>query len=285
MLLAINCGFYNTKVKSLSGKFVNPTKIQENENGTKTLILEGITYEVGVGARDISEKQLNRAHEVCTKYNLLKHATAEGISLMVALPIGIYLNRDYRDRYREKLLGTHTGIVDGQSKTAYVKSCTVIAEGAASYLPYKSILRDKVIGILDFGGNTINCIIYDNGNLIKDTITQLDLGMIKLERNIIDEINSKTAWSVQEYEVKEIIENNECKEIVDRCIYNHINEIKQRLRERKWNIDRLTIFATGGGSVQLKDYLELAFNRIIVSKYGLWDNVEGLWLAGEVMRE
>lgn len=285
MLLAINCGFYNTKVKSLAGRFVHPTKIQENEGGTKTLILDGVTYEVGVGARDISEKQLNKAHEVCTNYSLLKHASADSVSLMVALPIGIYLNRDYRERYREKLLGTHTGIIDGHLKTAYVKTCTVIAEGAAAYLPYKTILKDKVVGILDFGGNTINCIIYDNGNLIKDTITQLDLGMIKLERNIIDEINSKTAWSVQEYEVKEIIENNECKEIVDRCIYNHIKEIKQRLRERKWNIDRLTIFATGGGSVQLKEYLEASFNRIIVSRYGLWDNVEGLWLAGEVIGE
>lgn len=35
----------------------------------------------------------------------------------------------------------------------------MFVEGAAAYLPYKSVLKDKVIDILDFGGATINCMI------------------------------------------------------------------------------------------------------------------------------
>ena len=203
------------------------------------------------------------------------------IDLVAALPFSLYLNREYRENYKKKLIGTHRGVVDGEERKVYVRDCTVFAEGAAAYLPYKSVLQDKSVGILDFGGNTINCLIYDRGNLLKETISTLDLGMIKLERAIIDALNIKNGWNVQEYEVKDIIENNECKDLVDKCVNEHMQQIKLRLIEKKWNIERLTIFATGGGSQQLKSYLESTFNNVIVSSNGLWDNVDGLKIVGD----
>lgn len=280
MFLVLNIGFYNSKIKNTSGRYVYPTKVQTKDDGYRRLIINGTNYEIGVGARDIGDKQISIVHSMCTEYGILKYSNCTEVNLVVALPMGLYLNRAYRENYQNKLIGFHKGIVDGSAIEVLVKDCTVFAEGAASYLPYKSVLKDKVVGVLDFGGNTINCMVYDNGLLIKDTISQLDLGMIKLERNIIDAINSDRGWNVQDYEVKEIIKYGECKAIIDRCIYNHLEEVKQRLLEKKWNIDRLTIFATGGGSVELKDYLKSAFNRIIISDTGLWDNVEGLWKVG-----
>ena len=280
MFLVLNIGFYNSKIKNDSGRYVYPTKLQTKDDGYRRLIINSTSYEIGVGSRDIGDKQISEVHSMCTEYGILKYSNSEEVNLVVALPMGLYLNRNYRETYQKKLTGLHRGVVDGVQREVLVKDCTVFAEGAASYLPYKSILKDRVVGLLDFGGNTINCMVYDNGLLIKDTISQLDLGMIKLERSIIDAINSAKGWIVQEYEVKEIVKYGECKEIIDRCIYNHLEEIKQRLLEKKWNIDRLTMFATGGGSIELKDYLNSAFNRIIISDTGLWDNVEGLWKVG-----
>lgn len=281
MALILNCGFYNTKGDGCNGRFIYPTKVQESEDGSKTLIINDLFYEIGVGARDISDKQLSTVHHVCTEYSILKHSNMQEIDLVVALPFSLYLNREYRENYKKKLIGTHRGMVDGVKKEVYVRDCTVYAEGAAAYLPYKSVLKDKSVGVLDFGGNTINCMIYDRGNLLKDTISTLDLGMIKLERAIIDALNIKNGWNVQEYEVKDIIENGECKESIDRCINEHIQQVKQRLLEKKWNIDRLTLFATGGGSQQLKAHLERAFNNVIVSSNGIWDNLEGLKIVGD----
>lgn len=280
MILGLNCGFYNTKVRIANERYVYSTKIQEIEDGCKTLRLGNTTYEIGIGTRDISDKQLNKVHERCTEYSILKYAPCEVTNLIVALPMNLYLNKGYRADYKERLIGIHRGIVDKVDKRVHIRDCVVFAEGAAAYLPHKSILKDKVVGILDFGGNTINCMIYDHGSLLKETISTLDLGMIKLERAIIDELNTKNNWNVQEYEVREILDSGECKNHIERCILSHLNEIKQRLLEKKWNIDRLTIFATGGGSVQLKGYLEKTFNRIILSQNGLWDNVDGLWLVG-----
>ena len=280
MALILNCGFYNTKVEGCNGRFIYPTKVQESEDGSKTLVINDLAYEIGVGARDISDKQLSIVHHVCTEYSILKHSNKQQIDIVVALPFSLYLNREYRENYKKRLIGAHSGIVDGEQKKVHVRDCTVFAEGAAAYLPYKSVLKDKSVGVLDFGGNTINCMIYDRGNLLKDTISTLDLGIIKLERAIIDTLNIKNGWNVQDYEVKDIIENSECKESVDKCINEHIRQIKQRLLEKKWNIDRLTIFATGGGSQQLRTHLEQMFNHAIISSNGLWDNLEGLKIVG-----
>lgn len=281
MSLILNCGFYNTKGRGDNGKFIFPTRVQESEDGSRTLIINNLSYEIGVGVRDISDKQLSTVHNICAEYSILKYSTTYTIDLVVALPFSLYLNQEYRENYRQKLLGKHIGIVDGIDKEVVVRDCTVFAEGAAAYLPYKAALKDNVVGVLDLGGNTINCMIYDRGNLIKDTISTLDLGMIKLERAIIDALNVENGWNIQDYEVKDIIEYGECKEIVDRCIDIHMQHIKQRLLEKKWNVDRLTIFCTGGGSQQLKQHLEKSFSRVIISTNGLWDNLDGLKIVGD----
>lgn len=285
MALILNCGFYNTKIDGGSGRFIFPTRVQESEDGSKTLILNDLSYEIGVGARDISDKQISIVHQVCTEYSILKHSSNQEIDIVVALPFRLYLNREYRENYKKKIVGTHTGIVDGIQREVYVRDCTVFAEGAAAYLPYKQSFKNEVVGVLDFGGNTINCMIYDRGNLLKDTITTLDLGMIKLERKIIDTLNIETGWNLQEYEVRDIIEHGECKQTVDRCIREHIREVKQRLLEKKWNIDRLTIFATGGGSSQLEEHLEKEFKAVLISKNGLFDNLNGLRMVGDEVYE
>ncbi|WP_053983449.1 ParM/StbA family protein [Niameybacter massiliensis] len=280
MILALNAGFYNTKVRTCSTREIHQTRIQLNENGSRTLILGDCYYEIGAGSRDISDKQLSTCHNVCTNYNILKHATSNEVQLITALPMALYLNNQYRDKYRISMYGNHDGIVDGEYKKITVTDCTVFAEGAAAYLPHKAELKNEVVGLLDFGGNTINCMIYEYGNLLKDTISTLDLGMIKLERLIIDELNITKNWNVQDYEIRGIIKSGECKEIVDKCIQSHLKEIQQRLLEKKWNINKLHVFATGGGSNQLEQYLMNSFNRITISSNAIWDNVDGLYLVG-----
>lgn len=283
MLLALNTGFYNTKVKTHNTKDVHPTRVRIGQDGSRTLILGDISYEVAEGERTIKNKSTNHVSEICSKYNILKYGDSD-TQLVVALPMNLFLNRGYRDLYKHKMLGVHSGIIDGQQKLVNVTKCTVFAEGAAAYLQYKSLFKDKLIGIIDIGGNTVNAMIYDRGELIRDSITTLDLGMIKLEREIRDALNIANSWNVQDYEVRDILENGECRDITDRITKTHIDKIKNELIEKKWNVDRLTIFATGGGSAQLKQQLKGCFNNVVVSDNGIFDNVDGLYRVGmEVM--
>ena len=283
MILAINAGFYNTKVAAGGEVIVYPSRVQLNSDGEKTILDSKGIYEVGAGYRSLDDKTDNLTHKLCTEYAILVHSKAERINLVVALPLNLYLNREYRERYKAKLLGEHKGIVDNTSKSVNVIDCTVYAEGAAAYLNYKDKFNDSVVGVLDFGGNTINCMVFDNGKLIKDTISTLDLGMIKLERAIIDEINTQKLLNVQEYELSEILKDKEYQDIIDRVINHHVSEVRQRLIEKKWNVDRMTIFATGGGSDQLGKYIKYYFKKSVISETGLYDNVLGLAAAGAAL--
>ena len=209
-----------------------------------------------------SDKSKNNVSMLCTEYNILKYGDSN-TNLAVALPFNLFLNRQYRAQYEAMLCGTHTGVVDGEHKEVVVNKCIVYAEGASAYLNYKSVLNDKLIGILDIGGNTINCMLYDHGKIIKDSITTLDLGMIKLEREIRDSLNIAHGWNLQSYEVRDILEKGECKDVTSRITREHLAKVKNELIEKKWNIDRLTLFCTGGGSQTLKQELDSNFNNIL----------------------
>lgn len=283
MILALNVGYYNTKVKDINGREIHATRVQEGGDGSKTLVIEDTSYEIGVGNRDITDKQGNDVYKICTHYNILKYSNSSSMELVVALPVNKFLDRSYREHFRHGLIGEYTGVVNGVNRLARVTNCTVFAEGAAAYLPYKHIFKNKVMGVIDIGGNTVNAMIYSYGELQKDTITTLDTGVIKLERTLIDELNIKRGWNVQEYELREILEYNEASEVVDKLANKHIKDIKQMLLEKKWNLDRISLFFTGGGSLYLKKYIESNFKKAIISNNALWDNVEGLWLAGGVV--
>lgn len=285
MILAINAGFYNTKVSVDNTTTLFESKCQLNADGERTILAADGIYEVGAGYRSLDDKTDNKTHKLCTEYAILKYAHAPAVNLMVALPLQYYLNREYRERYRAGMIKDHRGIVDGQDRSVKVLDCQVYAEGAAAYLNYKKRFSDKTVGILDFGGNTINCMVFDHGKLVKDTISTLDLGMIKLERAIIDAINIEKLINVQEYELREIMEIKEYQPIINRVTAHHVSEVRQRLIAKQWNVDRMAIFCTGGGAEQLGVELCKTFNHCEISENGLYDNVLGLEAAGKILYE
>lgn len=285
MLLAINAGYYNTKIGVGAERIVIPSRIQVNVDATRSIEHDGFTYEIGAGNRSLDDKTENLCHTLMTEYSILKYGKTPKINLMVALPLTMYLNKGYREKYRHSLIGEHIGVCDGEEVCVKVIDCTVYAEGAAAYLAHKEYLADKVVGILDFGGNTINAMIFHNGKLLKETLSQLDLGIIKLERQLIDAINQEMLWDLQEYELYDVIKSHECDTVVNQVMQQFTDRIKQHLRSKMWNVDRLEIFATGGGTTLLKPYLEQHFNKLKVSNNALYDNVNGLMIAGGILYE
>lgn len=278
-LLALNPGFYNTKVKTADVRAIHETRAATIvTEGTNTLKIGKTVYEIGEGSRDISDKTTSEVSKICAKYNILKYGDTD-TALAVALPMRFFLNKGYREGYEEIFKGTHVGMIDGVQKVVNVTNVICYAEGAAVYLRYKKQFEDKIVGIIDIGGNDINGMIYDHGKIIKNSIVPLDLGMIKIERRIKDEINIHKTWNLQDYEIKEVMQDEECKDITGNVIKEHIAKVKNALTEKQWNIEKLPIFFTGGGSKVLSESLEQAFNHALISEDCLYDNVEGLYLV------
>lgn len=283
-LFCQNTGYYNRKTKTVNGEYLAPTRTQLNVDASKYLLVDGEKYEVGEGFRDIRGRADNDTHLICTKYDILKHSDdGDAINLMLALPCNYFRNKTYRERYKLLLPRTLTGEVDGNNKKIYIENREVYMEGAAAYLLYKSAFKDYVVGVIDIGGNTINCMIYAYGKVQIETIMTLDTGTIKLERDLIDALNTANGWYMQGYELREIIQSGEYNHIIDKVYDKHIDVLRKSLQEKKWNLDRMMLFITGGGANTLNASLKKHFKKVVVSKEGLFDNVRGMWEAESVI--
>lgn len=280
--ICINAGYYNTKVKTVNGEYIHESKMQINDDASKYIAINDKKHEIGEGGRDIAGKHENDVHMYCTYYNILKHSNHfDKVNLMLALPMSAYLNRAYKEEYSNSFTNQNLNYeVDGDFKSVSVNKATVYMEGAAAMLLHRNKF-DDVVGLIDIGGNTINCAVFNKGRILLDTVTTLDLGVIKLERALIDELNIQKGLNLQSYEINSFMKSND--PIVKEVIGTHINEIKQRLLEKKWNIGHLPILATGGGADDLRDHLSNHFKQVYVSENPVMDNVRGLWIAGKVV--
>lgn len=284
-LFCQNTGSYNRKTKTVFGECIKPTRVQLNIDASNYIVIDGQKYEVGEGVRDIQNRMDSEVHRICTIYDILKHSkNLDTINLMMLLPANYYLNKSYRDQYRKLLGKVVTGEVDGENKTVFIQNTEIYMEGAAAYLLHKNRYKGRSVGVLEIGGNTINGMVFVDGKVVIDSIITLDLGTIKVERELIDLLNTKhPGWNVQEYELPELMTNTDERDVVDKIMIKYVSLIKSALLEKKWNLQRIEMLATGGGAKLFDPYLKGTFNNVYVAEDGVWDNVRGLWLAGQVI--
>lgn len=285
-VMAINVGYYNCKIKNSSKECLIETRIQENDDAEKYIDIMGTRYEVGEGIRDLSFKTDSKVQDVVTKYAILSNCeNGDIVTVVVALPMAVYLKKENREKYRNRILaiGNLSTLVGGKLKNVTIKEVIVYMEGAAAMLEHQKRYKGKAVGLIDIGGNTINCAIFRDGKIQKETITQLDLGMIKLERRIIDTLNSNHSLNIQDYEIKDVLTDVKFSTEVRKMQDSHIDLLKQRLLEKKWNVEFTELLATGGGSADLSQSLRDKFRNIFISDSPVYDNVRGMYLVGSAL--
>ena len=279
----INAGYYNTKVLFDNKHKIFESKTQINEDAKNYIRIDNAKLEVGIGKRDINIKDRNLINECLTIYSILDCCDKiDAANVLLALPINQYLNQEVKKRYKEKLNRTLMYEINGFKKTVYIERCEIFMEGAAAMLNHNT---KGVVGLIDIGGNTINCMIFIDGKLIVDTLIQLDFSMLALEEKIINTVNIKKGSNYQDYEFNSLLSSNdlEIKCIIDAIIYDFIEQITYKLKLKKWNIENMSLFFTGGGSITLEPYLKDVFPLAQFSNNPLYDNVDGLEKVGRVI--
>lgn len=286
-LICQNTGSYNRKTKiSLTEEFIKPTLAQRSElkiDIDNSIVIAGKKYSIGEGARDIQSRVDSEIHRVCTIYDILHHSKdGDSVNIMLALPPNYYLNRPYREQYKKLLDNVLVAEVNGVKKMVFVEHVEVYMECAAAYLEYTSRYNGPV-GIINFGGNTIIGIIFVDGKIVKESIVTLDLGMLKIERELIDSFNiNNTGWNVQHYEIKGLMKDTDNK-IVESVVEKYMIQLKNSLLEKKWNLGRIPLIASGGGALDMKENITRVFGNVEIKKDCVFDDVRGLWKVGEVI--
>ena len=288
-VVELNVGYYNTKWLCNGVHNTFETRVQKSISAHQNYIIyKGVKYEVGQGQRSIERRDDNFVHLLCTYYAVSSQCNdGDHIVLLVALPMGHYLNDLFRNEYISSIKKNNPLIceVNGAVKRVYIEDVVCYMEGASAVLSNPGVFMGKACGMIDIGGNTVNCAIFNNCNLLSETVTMLDLGTIKMEKQIIDNINLLNGWNVQDYELNYLVHSEDpiVKSVISSVYSNNVRDIKNKLLEKKWGLGSLPIFFTGGGSLVLSKYIQENFTNYVISKNCLFDNLDGLTVVkGEI---
>ena len=208
----------------------------------------------------------------------------EDVYLVMGSPIQTFENADHKQQFIDFMKGDFGGVneikVNNEPFVFNLKDIHVLPESCGVVQVHKEKFKDRLVGVIDWGGLQVNCMIYDNGKPIKSTGFTRQLGGYALEQEIVNKLNSK-GYNYQEYELKYAIDNpkEHEKEIVEFIAQKYLNEILQECQKMKWNINNLDLFFTGGTSDRFSRYI--IENGYEVSQTAMTDNVTGFGVLGK----
>jgi len=295
-------GYYNTKIYSAGCRFAFRSKIEEtkdimaNSQDTFNIEYDGKRYTIGEGASKYTisyNKAGSLLHKLCTLTALARFTEeSEIFKLVVGLPINLYSAQ--KEKFAEYIkTPDYVPITyNGKRKYIHIKECIVFPQGAgALYANRPENYKNRVVAVLDIGGLTVDGCIFNNLNLLTDSIFTVNLGTIILYNKIRKELNNLFSLNLQEYEIPYIIRdglniNGKAKEIdsiIQGILRSHVDEIIQEMRKSNWPVESLRVIITGGGVLLLERPIKELIPNSIIGADPLYDNCIGFYNIAEMV--
>ncbi|MCP4673748.1 MAG: ParM/StbA family protein [Desulfobacula sp.] len=203
--------------------------------------------------------------------------TASPINVVSGLPVG-YLKRDTK-KFKKMIKGSHEITFhnqDGQdvTKKITIEKIHIIPQPIGSIfnlifddqgrIKNKGLAKQK-LGVVDIGFRTSDFSIFDHLQYIERGSTTMDTGISKCFSVIANKLRQESSINIELYRMFQFIESGMIKirgkeyniSNLKKRVYTHaasaIASDLNRLWENDWDID--TIILSGGGSVELSEYL------------------------------
>ncbi len=208
-------------------------------------------------------------------------------SVVTSCPVDIFSKKALRKSYIDFLTpNTQDGRVEITvgltTKVFYIDEITVIPEGVGVVYNQTELFNDELVGLIDIGGATTNCLLFDDTSFIRDKSFTETNGMHYLTMKIRDSLK-KEGLIVSDLEVKYYIKDQgDYKFLIDSIINSYIDEIYDYTIARNWG-DKRKILFSGGGSVTLEEKLKLKFRDSTFSTDALYDNCKGNYQFGVML--
>ena len=247
----------------------------------------GKFYAIGEGSIDTSVSKKAEIHRVCTLYAITQMFNnleyGEDVYLVMGSPIQTFENADHKQQFIDFMKGDFGGVIEikvnNEPFVFNLKDVHVLPESCGVVQVHRDKFKDRLVGVIDWGGLQVNCMIYDNGKPIKSTGFTRQLGGYALEQEIVNKLNSQ-GYNYQEFELKYVIGNpkEHEKDVVEFTAQKYLNGILQECQKMNWNINNLDLFFTGGTSDRFSRYI--VENNYEVSPTAMTDNVTGFGILG-----
>lgn len=313
ILVAVDNGFDATKVYTIINgkeyKFAFKSKYEEsdddlNKQNTMNFYYDGKDYLIGEGASMDNfeyDKTNNELHKICTYAALARLSNYVGMkfNLIAGYPLNLYsANKIDFAKYLTTDEFVETKIrYDGnvyEEKLFQVNDCIVLPQGVGALYIEPDRWKDKVVGVIDIGGLTINGCVVDNLNIVRETMFTEKCGIKILMNDIKKKLDSIYGVDIKEYEMKKIIFNKKYKkfgqnieestEIIEKIMENYIKNIQNIMRKNKFDIESLEdILFIGGGSIIVRDELCKIYPQAVFIDDPVYANVRGFYEVGRIL--
>ncbi len=203
------------------------------------------------------------------------------VAIVTSCPVDIFLNKHLRKSYKDFLMENREIIitVGTATKKFYIDKMLVVCEGVGVAYLNPTMFLNKVVGVVDIGGITIDYLFFKDMNLVREQSSSEPEGMHHLRMNIRDELK-KGGHYLTTHEVKYLLSSpGTHKFLVDKKINSFISNIKRAQTIRNWSTTMPVIFV-GGGSETLKRQIEEKLPNSTISSGCLFDNCIGNYQIG-----
>lgn len=292
-LISIDAGKYHTCCVNAETELMFKTRVREiptyDPDLDRVIQIDGVYYSLGEddGEIDATPSKLTPNHKLCTLYGITQLypdlETNADIHLVTTCPYNHFDNADAKKKYKDFYVGSYSLQVDNDKHFKFnIVDVLVMPESAGVVYSNSRTFKDNLVGVIDWGGLQVNCMIYDDCKMIKSSGFTSQLGGYSVETDILNTLNKvNVGANYQYYEIKYILRNKkpEISNEVTKLVTTQIDKIISECRKKNWNFDMLKLLWTGGSSLRFQEYLNS--RGYMVSEHALMDNARGNMEVGK----
>lgn len=235
------------------------------------IVYDDVDYSVGIGNYNLLRtKYFSLPYKILFLTALAKitkgNTKTNDYNVVISLPVDEFKNKELRKKIKETVLswGTEQITVDGVTRNINIQNFAVFCEGSIISIDLDTF-KEKDVIIVDIGGYTWDFIGFKN--LKKQNSSTENKGIITLKDNLYQNFKNKYFTSLGEEEKEEFfksvilgttymlngkeIDLKEYRALVENYIIDIFNKIN-----RTFDMNNKEILFIGGGSLELKKYIE-----------------------------
>lgn len=271
---------------------MNPTsETQTSDEETFAIELNGERFLIGKNASTFNDSDTTKTKDlhrnaIYTAIHRLVNDNDE-VYLVVGCPISVYTDKEKREEY-EDFIGRNKDItitVNGITKTFRIANVQTLPESSGYAFKHLDTVDEKLYAIVDIGGLNANCSIYEGAVMQVNTEFTYNLGVNVLRIGLKKKLNQKFSCNLNDKQVEEAMKKRfikinpeKSREVIDEFFLNHVNKLREAMKENMWDIKNIDFVFTGGGSLLLADEIRKVFGEdVTISDNAVWDNAEGFF--------
>ena len=298
MIISVDAGKHTTKaILATAGEkriFAIRTKLEEqgimlNQDGKSFAVeYENKKYIIGEAAQitDYETCKTKLCHKISTYVAIIKLGVGDNlIDIVTGCPISQFRNKELREEYAQYIQDRNIQIkINRDTHKFTINSVMVLPESIGVVAENIPEFMDNLVGVIDIGGLNTNAAIYENMRPLPSSVFTVIEGGEILNSKIRRALNTALMTNYQDYEIAYLRPEGKEKEIVDEILNAQMEIILALCKQFNWNLKKIPIVFTGGGSQILEKQIKQMHNARI-SRNPVWDNASGFLRLKEMYRK